>query len=174
VLVLGPLPAVVLGVVLSAVDVVRRAAHPASGLLGPDVLREDAVRRYSRSGLPHMAALPGLAIYRFGGPMFYVNADVLREEIAEIVAHDPGLDWFVLDAEEVTDIDPTAAEALADAVDCVRDAGTRFAVSRASGVVQRLLDHYGLLDGEVAVYSSNREAVAAYRAWQSREAAGGD
>ncbi len=167
VLVLGPLPAIVLGLVLSAVDVVRRAAHPASGLLGPDVSREDAVRRYSRSGLPHMAELPGLGIYRFGGPMFNVNADALREEVADIVARAPELEWFVLDSEAVTDIDPTAADAVADAIAGVRAAGARFAVTRPSAPIQALLDHYGLLDGDLAVYTSNREAVAAYRAWRA-------
>jgi high affinity sulfate transporter 1 len=168
VLVLGALPAVVLGLVLSAVDVVRRAAHPPTALLGPDVSHADAVRRYSASGLPQMAAMPGLVIYRFGGPMFYVNADALREEVRDIVVRTPGLEWFVLDAEGVSDVDPTAAEAFADVIATVKDAGARFVLSRMNSHTSGLVEHYGLLaDGEVLEFTSNREAVAAYHAWRA-------
>jgi SulP family sulfate permease len=166
VLLLGPLPAVILAVVLSAFDVVRRAAHPASALLGPDLSHEDAVRRYTHSGLPAMAALPGLVIYRFSGALFYANGDALRQDVEGIVAATDGqLDWLVLDAEAVVDIDPTAADALHDAVDLLEAAGARFGVSRATEPTRALLDRYGVLEREVLQFSSNREAVAAYQAW---------
>ena len=164
VLVLGPLRAVVLAVIISAFDVVRRASHPPSGLLGPDTSQSDALMRYTRSGLPRMASLPGLVIYRFAGAMFYANADAMTGEVADIVASTAELEWFVLDAEAVVDIDPTAADALADIEAMVTAAGARFGVTRATEPTKHLLDHYGITPDEDMVFVSNRHAVAAYRA----------
>ena len=73
---------------------------------------------------------------------------------------------MLLDFESVTDVDPTASEALADAVSAVRDHGKVIGVARASAPVRRLLDLYGITEtiGAEHLYSSNREALAAYLA----------
>ena len=71
---------------------------------------------------------------------------------------------MLLDFESVTDIDPTASDALADAIDMVHAAGKVIGITRASAPVRSLLDRYGLTDrlGPDRTYASNREALTEY------------
>ena len=74
--------------------------------------------------------------------------------------------WVLLDFESVTDVDPTACEALADSVSAVHDQGKVIGITRASAPVRRLLELYGITEtiGADHLYPSNREALAAYLA----------
>ncbi len=71
---------------------------------------------------------------------------------------------MLLDFESVTDIDPTASEALADSVTMIHASGKRIGIARASEPVRDLLGLYGItvaVDPD-HIYASNREALAAY------------
>jgi ABC-type transporter Mla MlaB component len=72
----------------------------------------------------------------------------------------------VLDLESVTDIDPTASDALAEVVATLQGRDTVIALARASTEVRALLEQYGITAslGPDALYESNREALAAFRA----------
>ena len=74
--------------------------------------------------------------------------------------------WVLLDFESVTDVDPTASEALADSVSAVVDQGKVIGIARASEPVRRLLELYGITEtiGTDHLYTTNREALAAYLA----------
>ncbi|NRQ34629.1 STAS domain-containing protein [Nonomuraea sp. NN258] len=153
--VLGSLTAVVIAFLLSAVDVVRRAARPSTA-----VLRPGEHGRYVRGD----TAGP-LTVYRFESQLFFANAGTFKTELARLA--DQGARWIVLDAGAISDVDTTGAEALRESADKLRERGVTFAVSRATGGLRRLLAHYGLTD--LTHYDSNEAAAAAYRA--SRTAA---
>jgi MFS superfamily sulfate permease-like transporter len=70
----------------------------------------------------------------------------------------------LLDFESVTDIDPTASDALHDVVEMVDDTDRVLGITRASAPVRALLDQYGLTDsiGPEHIYPSNREGLTAY------------
>ena len=56
---------------------------------------------------------PGLAIYRFGAPLFYANAGRFAEEISRLANQTTfGLRWLIVDAEAVTNVDYSAARVL--------------------------------------------------------------
>ena len=80
------------------------------------------------------------------------------------MAADADARWVLLDFESVTDVDPTASEALAESVTTAQGAGVVVVVARASEPVRRLLDLYGVTDliGKSHVFESNRAALAAY------------
>ncbi|MCZ7528609.1 MAG: sodium-independent anion transporter [Acidimicrobiia bacterium] len=67
---------------------------------------------------------------RLTGPLFFANADTLRERVA--TAADDDIRWVLLDFESVTDIDPTASEALADSIAILRERGTILGIARHS------------------------------------------
>lgn len=71
----------------------------------------------------------------------------------------------MLDAEATSDIDTTGAEALAQAIEALREREVTFAVARAHAEVRALLRTYDLLEriGEERLYPTNRDSVAAFR-----------
>jgi MFS superfamily sulfate permease-like transporter len=105
--------------------------------------------------------LDGVSFLRLTGPLFFANADSLRDRI------EPAADtshWILLDFESVTDIDPTASEALADSVALVQTTGKVIGIARASTAVRSLLERYSLTEavGSKRFYATNRSALAAY------------
>ncbi|MEV8634176.1 SulP family inorganic anion transporter [Streptosporangium sp. NPDC051023] len=147
--VLGSLTAVVIAFLLSAVDVVRRASQPSTA-----VLRPGGHGRY----VGGQAEGP-LTVYRFESQLFFANAGTFTSEITHLA--DQGARWIVLDAEAITDVDTTGAQALRETTDTLRERGVVFAVSRATASLRRLLDHYGLTG--LTYYDSNEAAAAAYQ-----------
>ena len=108
--------------------------------------------------------LDEVSFVRLTGPLFFANADALRDRV-EAAAAEP-VRWIVLDFESVTDVDPTASEALADSVTMLHDRGQMLAVARASDAVTDLLDGYGITAsiGDDHLYATNRAALAAFLA----------
>ena len=82
----------VIAFLLSVIDVVRRAATPSTGVI---------------------ATVPGILVYRFGAALFFANAHTFTDDVKQMVGDcRPTPRWFVLDAEAISDIDTTAADAL--------------------------------------------------------------
>jgi sulfate permease, SulP family len=159
VLLLGPLPGLVVAALATAIDVVRRAA--AMPWVELTVAPSAPDGRYATG--PGDAPGGGLRLVRPEGPLFFANADVVRATLRTALA-DPDLRWLVIDLEAVGDIDPTAAEALADGIAAARAAGTVVAFSRVRGPISDLLTRYGLAEavGPDRIYATNRAAAAAY------------
>ncbi|WP_326629905.1 SulP family inorganic anion transporter [Nonomuraea fuscirosea] len=147
--VLGSLTAVIIAFLLSAVDVVRRASRPSTSTLRPG-----EHGRYVRgpAGGP-------LAVYRFESQLFFANAATFKAEVARLAGQ--GAQWIVLDAEAITDVDTTGAQALRETTDMLRERGVTFAVARATTGLRHLLTHYGLTG--LTYYDSNEAAAAAYQ-----------
>ena len=163
VLMLGPIGGLVLAVVATMVDLVRRIAGAPWATLEPPT--EDWEMARFAAEVDHDAAtadLEGISFVRLTGPLFFANADTLRARVTEELAGPAR--WVMLDFESVTDIDPTASDALHDAIEMVDDADGVIGITRASAPVRELLDRYGLTDRIRAehIYPSNREALAAY------------
>jgi MFS superfamily sulfate permease-like transporter len=165
VLVLGPIGGLVLAIVATMVDLVRRIASAPWATLEPPE-GDWEMERFAAVADPDAVPsdLDGVSFVRLTGPLFFANADTLRERIA--TAADDDIRWVLLDFESVTDIDPTASEALAESIAILRERGTVLGIARASAPVKALLDLYGLSDdiGPDRHYASNRAALAAYLA----------
>ena len=105
----------------------RRARHP--GRRGPLAAGADRPRSPTRP-TPSCASspgggfhdlgdttngqtMPGFIAYRFYAPLLFSNASHFVERVRELVAASPTpVRWFLVDAQAITDIDITAAEAL--------------------------------------------------------------
>jgi MFS superfamily sulfate permease-like transporter len=163
VLVLGPIGGLVLAMLATMVDTVRRiAGSPLVTLEPPEGDWE--MERFAAAAEPDTppSALEGISFVRLTGPLFFANADSLRDRIETAAAAD--VHWVVLDFESVTDIDPTASEALVDSITTLHDSGKVIGIARAAAPVRDLLDLYGIAEaiGPDRIYASNRAALAAY------------
>jgi MFS superfamily sulfate permease-like transporter len=159
VLALGPLRAVIIAFLLTTIDVVRRAASPATWVLheapdGSHFVPTEAVTAPDENGC---------IVYRFGSPLYFANASLFSEEVEKLVTQAPSpVKGFVLDAEAVSDIDTTGAEVLHQILTLLADRGVTFAIARANPQLPPLLRRYDLLEliGENRLYPTNRHAVA--------------
>ena len=170
VLVLGPIGGLVLAMVATMVDMVRRiAGSPWVTLEPPEGDWE--MERFAAVADPDTppSDLEGVSFVRLTGPLFFANADTLRDRVEIAAAGD--VEWVLLDFESVTDIDPTASEALADAVTMLHDSDKVVGITRASAPVQDLLVLYGITEtiGSDHIFASNRTALACLPRPESRE-----
>ncbi|MBI5839198.1 MAG: SulP family inorganic anion transporter [Chloroflexi bacterium] len=161
VLALGPLEAVIIAFLLSTIEVVRRAANPHMSAMR---LLPGGDAYIPCSDLADAMPVPGLILFRFGAQLFFANANTFQEGVRQVVACNAPARWFVLDAEAVSDIDTTGAEALAHTIEDLEQRGITFALTRAEAPVPELLERYGLLDkiGKDGLFATNRLAVEAY------------
>ena len=167
VLALGPIGGLALATLATAVDLVRRVATAPWATLGTPARSDWETARFARgprSEVPPARGEP-IEVIRIAGPLFFANADVLRERVVAL-ADQPAIAWVVLDCEAVTDIDPTASEALSEVLEHVHNRRKVLALSRVTQAVRDLLALYGLLDAvtPARIYESTRAAMAAYEA----------
>lgn len=161
VLALGPLEAVIIAFLLSTIEVVRRAANPQMSVMHA---LPGGSAYVPCSDVTDAMPVPGLILFRFGAQLFFANANTFQEGVKQIVESNTSVRWLVLDAEAVSDIDTTGAEALAHTIEDLQERGLTFAMARAEAPVPELLERYGLLDkiGQDRLYATNRAAVEAY------------
>src|SRR5262249_39126336 len=83
VLIVGVIPGILIGVVLSLVVLLGRLARPTDA-----VLREvpKTGRFHDVADAPEAHTVPGLLAYRFYAPLFFANADYFLERIRTLIA----------------------------------------------------------------------------------------
>ena len=142
VLVFGVLAGIVIGVVVSLLETMRRAILPPTAVLG-EVAGSPTFRDIEN--YEDAATVPGLIVYRFDAPLFFANADVFKHDIRTLVtrARHP-VRQVVVNAEGITDMDVTGAEALARVIDDLRDEGVRFMMARVRTSLRQTIEELGL------------------------------
>ena len=139
---LGVLVGILVAILLSLGDFVRRAWRPHDAVLG----REDELKGYhDLERHPNARQIPGLLLYRFDAPLFFANADYFRRRISDLVATTTTpIRWVVVAAEPITDVDTTAADTLLDLLDELRQQEVVLAFAEMKGPVKDRLRRYGL------------------------------
>lgn len=106
---IGVKEGILLAMVLSIIDHLRRGYHPRNALIAyseADGLHASLLRKGAQ-------ARPGLMIYRFTHSMYYANARQLSEEVTDLLRRArPALRWFCIDCSAVDGVDYSAAETL--------------------------------------------------------------
>lgn len=115
---LGLITGIAVAVGLSVMDLLRRVARPHDGILG---YVSGIAGMHDVDDFPSAQGIPGLVVYRYDAPLCFANAeDFRRRALAAATGPPPGPDpatrmpveWFILNAEAIVDIDITAADAL--------------------------------------------------------------
>jgi sulfate permease, SulP family len=140
-LTIGLLPSLILAVLLSILDVVRRSAQPRDAVLGwsPKARRFVDVERHKDAVL-----YPGVVIYRLDDRLFFANCRYFRSRVRDALRGAPSpVTTLVFDAESVTDLDTSGAQALATLVSELKDKGIRFVLARSRATFEEQLRKTG-------------------------------
>src|SRR6478609_568007 len=107
---LGVLPGIGIAIGLALLSFIQRSWYPYFAVLG----RIDGQKGYHDvSRHPEARQIPGLVLFRWDAPLFFANADAFQDEVRRAIQQSPGpVQWVVVTAEPVTDVDTTAADAI--------------------------------------------------------------
>ncbi|TMR98789.1 SulP family inorganic anion transporter [Nonomuraea basaltis] len=162
VLALGVLRGLLIAVALSIVQLVRRAARPHDAVLAVTV-GEREPREIAEADSPH----PDILIYRVDAPLFFANAQRVRQRVLSLVAaRQPRPGSVILDTEAVFYVDATAADALAQLTVDLRALECRLALADVHASVLAVLRANPYRDGatrQLPAYPTVREAFTAMR-----------
>jgi len=89
---------------------------------------------------------PKVAAIRLDGPLFFANANFLRDRLLALVAARPDLRTVIVDASAVSELDGSADHSLADVIDHLHDAGIEIHLTTVRGPVRAVMARSGLLE----------------------------
>ncbi len=152
---------IVLAMVLSLIEHVRRSYRSKNDIVVPD--KTGGWRLLPVTAPEQMR--PGLLVYRFAHTMYYANAQQLSEQVVGLSNRaQPPLVWFCIDASAVADVDFTAASTLRDIHGILRRREVRLVFCQVIDLVKAELDRYELTDllGKDAFYGNISAVISAY------------
>jgi MFS superfamily sulfate permease-like transporter len=154
----GVLTALLFAVGLSAV---RRSARPHDAVLG----WVERLGRYADVSLHTSARLtPGVVVYRLDDRLFFANASYVKGRVREALRGGPTpARRLVFDAEGMTYVDATGADALLTLVSSLRSEGVEVCFARVKQPVRETLAEAGVVElvGADRFFGSVRDAVDA-------------
>ena len=162
VLVIGVVPGIVIGVMLSLIVLLGRLARPVDAVLQ----RVPETGSFHDLGDPSATeTVPGLIAYRFYAPLVFANADHFMQRIRGLVAGCPNpVRCVLVDVQAVTEVDVTAAEMLLRLGAELDAQGIHLKFARANRPLREQIVRLGLgehLD-ESTVFPSVHAAIEAF------------
>ncbi|MEO3933102.1 SulP family inorganic anion transporter [Micrococcaceae bacterium Sec7.4] len=159
-LVFGVLAGVVIGIGLSLIWLVGVATHPGMPSLG----REPGTQVFREADEhPGDEVMPGIAVIRFDGGLFFATADALEDRLREAIHSTPELTGIVLDCGGINFVDSQGAAKMADIADLAHDAGVTLRLARLKPTVRATLGRDGVIEriGEDKIHGNIFRAVQA-------------
>jgi sulfate permease, SulP family len=166
VLVFDILKGIVIAVVISAAEMLRRLARPHDAIQGHVA---GLSGMHDIDDYPEARLTPGLLVYRYDAPLFFANArDFRLRALAAADEQGDGLRWFVLNVEANVEIDITALDAVEELRAELADRGVIFALARVKQDLLAPLRTYGLADriGPDRLFPTLPTAETAYQDWE--------
>ncbi len=114
---------------------------------------------------PDAHQVPGLVVFRYDAPLCFANAEDFRLGALDAVdAQDEPIEWFLLNAEAIVELDITSADALRHLVDELHERGVTFAMARVKQDLRKQLERVGLLElvGDDRIFPTLPVALEAY------------
>jgi sulfate permease, SulP family len=160
---------IILAIVLSLLDHIRRSYRPHDRFLVRNEVgrwRTVPVAGGAFGGGKISDAVPGLVIYRFGASLYYANANLFTTEVRAVLDREEGApSWFCIEAGGIGDVDFSGGQTLVDLASEMQQAGTRMVFAEMSDDVRAELDRYGLTQtiGQDAYFDTPLDVVEAFR-----------
>ena len=139
VLVFGTIYGVVIGVLLSFINVIIRASYPPTSLLGVIPGRNHF---YNLETYAKARPIKNVVIYRFKGNLFFANVGRFIEETENALQEDTK--YLIVDASGINSIDSTAAAELGTLYNKLKKKGIRFFLVEHIAQVNEELRTYGV------------------------------
>ncbi|MCB5292313.1 SulP family inorganic anion transporter [Arthrobacter sp. SO3] len=167
-LIFGVLAGVIIGIGLSLIWLVGVATHPGMPSLG----REPGTQVFRESDEhPGDEVIPGIAVVRFDGGLFFATADALEDRLRETIHSTPGLTGIVLDCGGINFVDSQGAAKLADIVDLACESDITLRLARLKPAVRATLARDAAIEriGEDRIHGNVFRAVEAEQATVQKE-----
>jgi sulfate permease, SulP family len=164
VITLDVLPGLAIGVTSMLLLVVYRASRPHVGALGRVADSPGAFLNLDRH--PDAQPIPGVLMLRVDSPLFYANANLVRDRVKELVgAAHPLPTTVILELGASDELDVTAAETLDELAITLHAAGIDLALADVHRPVIEIARRAGLIQaiGTDHVFSTVQEAVDTLR-----------
>ena len=142
--ILGPIPGILLAIIIALLEFVWDGWRPHSAVLG----RADGVKGYhDLRRYPDARLIPGLVLFRWDAPLFFANAEQFHQHVCSAINDSPTpVRWFVVAAEPVTSVDVTAADMLAELDDELHQAGIQLVFAEMKDPVKDKLKRFRLTE----------------------------
>src|SRR5262245_24087716 len=162
VVVVGVEQGILLAMVLSLLRHVRHSYRPYTA-----VLVEDGAGHWRpTAAVPGTLSGPGLVVFQFGADLFYANAGRFAEDVRGLIKRAPApVNWLVVDAGAITNVDYSAARVLRDLHEDLTRDGVVLVLAHTQSSLQADLDRHRLTDviGTDHIFDSLREVLAVIR-----------
>jgi SulP family sulfate permease len=164
VVVVGVLQGIIIAIVLSIIDHLRRSYRPPTAVMSPTTGEDVGYWKAGRVS-PDARSEPGLVVYRFSAPLYYANAEHFTEELLAFGTSDQPPEWVCVYAAAIPDIDMSGAESLRSIVANLAENGVTLVFAEVMPEVQEELDRYELTDliGSEHIFPTAGEAEEAFR-----------
>ncbi len=160
VVLVGILPGVLIAIALSIVELLARLARPHDGVLGfvPNIAGMHDVDDHK-----HTETLPGLVVFRYDAPLFFMNAYDFFYKVTG--ALEPDTRVVLLNMEANVELDTTALSVLEELHDTLAGDGIDLWLARVKNDVLIPMRDHGVADviGEDNMYPTLPVAVDEYR-----------
>ena len=160
--ILGPIPGILIAILLALIEFVWDAWRPHYAIMG----RADGVKGYHDiTRYPQARRIPGLVLFRWDAPLFFANAEQFRQSILNAVLESPTpVSWLVVSAEPVTSIDITSVDMLTALDDELHQAGIELVFAEMKDPVKDKLKRFEVFEkfGERLFFPTVGQAVSAY------------
>jgi SulP family sulfate permease len=156
---LGIIQGILIGVVLSLLLLIARASRPPLRELGREPATDAFHDLKYHDGLE---VTPGVLVARIDGPLFFANANRIRDGVTALVRHaDAPVRTVVLDMEAVSQTDTDGADVLAQLTEELRARDITVGIARVEHDVQQLWQRAGAIDvvGADHLFTSIHDAV---------------
>ena len=161
VILFGVEPGILLAVVLSLLQHVRRSYRPHTAV----IVRDAAGNRSFEDPEPGKMAEPGLVMFWFGADLFFANVAFFVEQARRLVHDSPSpVRWLVIDTTAITGLDFSAGRAVAGLHQDLAKAGVVLALVVVPVKHRADLERMGLIDliGANRIFDSRHACLAAY------------
>ncbi len=160
VVLIGVEQGIVLAMMLSLLRIVQHSYHPTTAVL----VREVGGTWELIPVVAGAESEPGLAIYRFGAPLFYANASRFGSEILELAT--PHLRCVLVESGAITKVDYSAARVVERLHEDLARRGVQMVFGRVQAELKADLDRHGLtkIIGADHIFYTLHKAIAACEA----------
>jgi high affinity sulfate transporter 1 len=160
--VFGPIPGILIAILIALGEFVGDAWRPHYAVLG----RAEGVKGYHDiKWYPNARLISGLVLFRWDAPLFFANAELFKDQVlTEINLSPTPVKWFMVAAEPITSVDVSAADMLVELDDELQKAGIQLMFAEMKDPVKDKLKRFRLRtrfdDGHF--FPTIGEAVNAY------------
>jgi high affinity sulfate transporter 1 len=155
---------IILAIVVSILNIIRRQYSPKKFIV---TMGGGDTPTYAEA-TPGVQSAPGLIIYRYDAELFYANVNRFIDDVEKVIDAAPApVEWLVLDASSIDDIDYSAGAALSGLVDFLDARHITGALARVDAGFLAAMKNYGL-DSRIPKDRIYANLVDAYAAFEAR------